>query len=335
MAAAAALRVRLLGRWVRMPRPSIAAPPHQALARRFHASRLRNQSQSLGTDQGIETVAAALPLATAPLGGAPATIAVTQSALEGLQAGAWGVLPGLPWWGALVVGTVLLRLTILPVAIYQQRAIRRQMALQPVVEAWVATLRENLKSHSLSQGWSLDRYRQEVQRHVRRQIGALYAQHDCRPIFRMVLPLVQVPLFLNTSFTIRRMCGLPLPWFDVVDDVPAVPEFSQGGALWFTDLLAMDPTYALPVLVGATHLMNIQLNIAANRQVVVPPYFPYLINGLRVLSVGIVYAAAQLPAGVCLYWLTSALFSTCQHLCFRLSSVRRAFGFHIAKANAS
>ncbi|KAJ1984994.1 hypothetical protein H4R34_000338 [Dimargaris verticillata] len=296
---------------------------------------MRSQAPSPAHDQAIGVATAVSPLATVPVDGAPATIAVTQSALEGLQAGAWDALPGLPWWGALVVGTVLLRLTILPVAVYQQRAIRRQMALQPVVEAWVATLRENLKSHSLSQGWNLDRYRQEVQRHVRRQIDTLYAQHDCRPIFRMVLPLVQVPLFLNTSFTIRRMCGLPLPWFDATDSVPAVPELSQGGALWFSDLLATDPTYALPVLIGAAHLINIQLNLAANRQVVVPPYFLYLINGFRVLSVGMVYVAAQMPVGVCLYWLTSALFSTCQHMCFRLPAVRRALGFYITKLNGS
>lgn len=43
--------------------------------------------------------------------------------------------------------------------------------------------------------------------------------------------------------------------------LPVSPvDLTTGGALWFTDLTAPDPTWTLPVLLGLTNLMAVEVS---------------------------------------------------------------------------
>ncbi|KAJ1926761.1 hypothetical protein IWQ60_003530 [Tieghemiomyces parasiticus] len=231
---------------------------------------------------------------------------------------------GVPWWATFIVGAVALRTTIAPIAIYQQQAIGRQLKLQPVVKLLGDSLKYTLRETGRHKGWGYDRYKRELSKEFSNRVVQMYMRNNCSPLFRMVLPFVQIPIFAAVSFTIRRMCGQPLPWFDTVDHLPPVAGLATEGVLWFTDLLVPDPTFILPLVLGVTHLVNIQLNLSLRSQgAPLPKYYPYLINGFRGLAVLMTYVATQIPAALCLYWTTSALFSTGLNLAFRSVRIRR------------
>ena len=61
-----------------------------------------------------------------------------------------------------------------------------------------------------------------------------------------MLPLIaQAPIFVCFFLAISRMAVLP--------------SFESGGAAWFTNLAVADPTYALPLLSGATFLATVEV----------------------------------------------------------------------------
>jgi len=60
------------------------------------------------------------------------------------------------------------------------------------------------------------------------------------------------------SLTIRGMTGYPLPFIGD-SSLPLEPGFAQGGTLWFTDLAASDPTWIMPIAIGATNLFNVEV----------------------------------------------------------------------------
>ncbi len=69
-----------------------------------------------------------------------------------------------------------------------------------------------------------------------RQLQQLFKENKCSPFGGLWLPLTQMPMFISFFFAVRQMSYLP------------VPQFKEGGALWFQDLTAADPYYILPVL---------------------------------------------------------------------------------------
>ncbi|KAJ1643746.1 hypothetical protein IWQ61_010493, partial [Dispira simplex] len=265
----------------------------------------------------------------------PAPVELVQTGFVALHHGfdGWSTLAdGLPWWASIIAGTILLRLTILPVAIYQQRAQGRQLSLWPIVQGWQTTLQHSLKSVGVQQGWEFSQYQKKLKQQLQRQVQELYHRHDCTPLFRFLLPWVQIPLFITTSLAVRRLCGLPIPFYknSLLSMTSSVAELSHGGTLWFMDLVQPDPTFVLPVLIGAVHLGNIQLTTrsAPGVEIVRPKYYPYLMHGFRGLALLITAVAAQMPAALCLYWLTSGLCSTLQHVLFHLPRVRQWLGIY-------
>ncbi|KAJ1970261.1 hypothetical protein IWQ62_000090 [Dispira parvispora] len=265
----------------------------------------------------------------------PAPVELVQTGFVALHQGLddWSTLAGgLPWWASIITGTILLRLTILPVAIYQQRAQGRQLSLQPIVQGWQTTLQHSFKSVGVQQGWEFAQYQKKLKQQLQRQVQELYHKHDCTPLFRFLLPWVQIPLFVTTSLAVRRLCGLPIPFYkdSLLSMTSSVTELSHGGTLWFTDLVQPDPTFVLPVLIGAVHLTNIQLitRSASGVEIARPKYYPYLMYGFRGLALLITAVATQMPTALCLYWLTSGLCSTLQHVLFRLPRVRQCLGIY-------
>jgi inner membrane protein COX18 len=74
---------------------------------------------------------------------------------------------GLPWWASIVTATVCLRSALtLPIAIYQQRAIGRMLAVAPIVQSWGETLKNQLAREGKAKGWEYERYNSELQKQV-------------------------------------------------------------------------------------------------------------------------------------------------------------------------
>lgn len=90
-----------------------------------------------------------------------ALLASTHHILESIHAA------GLPWWATIFCATFLLRTAITtPVAIYQQRALGRMMALTPVLHGWLETLKTSVGIDHRLKGRDYSTYNTEIQNAV-------------------------------------------------------------------------------------------------------------------------------------------------------------------------
>ncbi|KAG0318966.1 Cytochrome c oxidase assembly protein cox18, mitochondrial [Dissophora globulifera] len=242
-------------------------------------------------------------------------LASTHYVLEGLHSS------GLPWWATIFCATFLLRTAITtPVAIYQQRAVGRMMALTPVLQAWLETLKTSVGIDHKVKGLDYASFNAEIQKAYRAKVKELYSVNRCNPRVSFLLPWVQIPLFVTMSLTIRGMAGYPLPFLGD-SSLPAEPGFADGGTLWFTDLAASDPTWIMPIAIGATNLLNVELNglMMSKTPTRNQRIFRNLFRGLAITMIPIAHEA---PMAICLYWLSSGSYSVFQNLAFRVPSVR-------------
>jgi membrane protein insertase Oxa1/YidC/SpoIIIJ len=97
------------------------------------------------------------------------------------------------------------------------------------------------------------------------------------------------------------------------------PSFATGGALWFTDLVAPDPTRLLPILSAGTWLANVEMGAGLHYEA-----WPMTRLAARLGAVAFIPLAETVPAGVLVFWLTSNLFALARGGVLRLNAVRRA-----------
>jgi len=131
---------------------------------------------------------------------------------------------GLGWAGTLVLSTLLMRLSMLPVSVYSDRNSRK----------FAATVAPELGKlyQDLSPVDTLGRPRKfestaeflQLQTVAFNAVRKLWRKHKCSPLKTLTSPLVQLPMFVSASVAIRRLCG---HFYD---------ELQTGGLLWFPDL---------------------------------------------------------------------------------------------------
>ncbi|KAI9481503.1 MAG: 60Kd inner membrane protein-domain-containing protein, partial [Benjaminiella poitrasii] len=166
---------------------------------------------------------------------------------------------GLPWWVTIVTSTLLLRSAMtLPIAIYQQRSIAKMINLAPMIQSWAETLKVQVAKDSNSRGWHYQQYNSELQKQYRKKVKSIYAHYGCPRWKILLLPWIQIPLFVSMSLTLRHLTAFPLPWLGKTAEMPALG-LSEEGLAWFMDLTAADPTMMVPVLIGAGNLINIEV----------------------------------------------------------------------------
>ncbi|KAJ3095631.1 Mitochondrial inner membrane protein oxa1l [Phlyctochytrium planicorne] len=138
---------------------------------------------------------------------------------------------GLPWWGTIVLTTVIIRIALFPIVLKTQRNAAKIQNLKPVLEPLNAELQASRKAN--------DSAKMQV---TMRKMQQVYKDAGCSP-FAGLWGLAQAPVFLSFFFALRAMAELPVPGFD-------------SGGLWFVkDLTLMDPTYILPVIASCTMLV--------------------------------------------------------------------------------
>lgn len=225
-----------------------AAPPGAGTRRPATAGRTRMVS-SVAATPGLMAVgnsAAPTPVHDCGASSLPDTVLVVPSASEAADSAgtAMSIFSGLPdppgvlyeillaihstgglgWAGTLVLSTVLMRLSMLPISVYSDRNSRKFAAMvAPELGKLyqdlspVDTLGRPRKFESTAEFWQL-------QKVAFNAVRKLWRRHRCSPLKTLASPLVQLPLFVSASVAIRRLCG---PFYD---------ELQTGGALWFPDL---------------------------------------------------------------------------------------------------
>ena len=96
----------------------------------------------------------------------------------------------------------------------------------------------------------------------------------------------------------------------LMEGVPGEEAFKTEGVLWMHDLSRPDRMLCLPVIFGLANLLNVELNSTKGRSVL----STVLSNLGRGMAIMFIPIAAQMPAALCLYWTTSALFTLMQNI---------------------
>lgn len=237
---------------------------------------------------------------------------------------------GLSWHWIIPLSTFLVRsCTTLPVAIINRRRTQKQAELQPLLGAVAPILRARLAQVATanSRGVQLSNEQIEVLavKERRKRRVELFRRHKCQAWKSLVLlPSVQLPLWISLSLVFRAMCG----WSNL-SSIPVEPGFKTDTFLWCTDLVEADPFGALPIIIGILGLANVEWNAinTMNRAAATPssssaasyagPTVPRIVANIS--RVGILFfmtMSFQAPTAVCLYWVSSGAFSLIQNIAF-------------------
>lgn len=134
------------------------------------------------------------------------------------------IYTGTPWWVSILLTALLLRALMLKVYINAADTSARLQLIKPQDTAIKAKL-------------SSARAAKDFQATVKgtAELQTLYRASGIQ-MWRLWIPMLQVPLGYGTFRLLRGMALLPVPGFD------------QGGLLWIKDLTLSDPYAALPIV---------------------------------------------------------------------------------------
>ncbi|KAJ3074796.1 Mitochondrial inner membrane protein oxa1l [Podochytrium sp. JEL0797] len=227
------------------------------------------------------------------LGGWTSPTGIVQSLLE-----AFYVSTGMPWWAAIAICTVFLRLALFPLVIKAQRTTAQMANLKPLLAPLQAEIEVQKKSG--------DRTKQMA---AITKLQAVYKEAGVNP-FGGLWGIVQMPVFVSMFFGLRGMAELP------------VPGLATGGMLWFQDLTVMDPTYVLPLVASATMLVVMEAGMEAGAATANPAQAGTMKTVFRVMLIGFIPMTAMMPAAVFVYWVTSNFLTLVQFFALKNDSVR-------------
>lgn len=136
------------------------------------------------------------------------------------------IYSGTPWWGSIILTALLIRLALMRAYINAADTSARMAVLTPDVEPLKAQMKVAQQNQNKLE---LGRLTQEVRN--------LYKAADVK-IWKVFVPMLQVPLGFGTFRLLRGMSELP------------VPGLENGGFLWLKDLTMADPYFILPLMTG-------------------------------------------------------------------------------------
>uniref|UniRef100_A0A3B4B3K4 Membrane insertase YidC/Oxa/ALB C-terminal domain-containing protein n=1 Tax=Periophthalmus magnuspinnatus TaxID=409849 RepID=A0A3B4B3K4_9GOBI len=204
---------------------------------------------------------------------------------------------GLPWWGAIVVGTVLARLLVFPVIVKGQREAAKLNNVLPEMTKLTNRMNEAKQSGNkfdFAKAYS--------------DLNLFQKKHDVNPLRGFLIPVVQAPIFISFFIALRKMAYLP------------VPSMQTGGMLWFPDLTIADPYYILPIAVTGTMFLILELGAESG---VDNPNLKAMKTVFRIMPLIILPLTINFPTAVFTYWMTSNCFSLGQVALLRHPFVRK------------
>ncbi|EDW79887.1 uncharacterized protein Dwil_GK18022 [Drosophila willistoni] len=250
---------------------------------------------STGTDaMEVLSVAGEPTFASIGLGGYT-PVGIVQNCMEVLHC-SWDI----PWWGAIAIGTLVVRTLIFPLVIVAQRNSAKMSNNMPQMQLLQLKMTEARQSGNAIES---ARYAQEMMLFMR--------EKGVNPLKNMVVPLAQAPLFISFFMGLRQMANAP------------VESMRDGGLWWFQDLTLADPFYLLPLITSATLYLTIEIGTdsarlsAANMNTM-----KYV---LRALPLVIFPFTMNFPSAILTYWACSNFISLGQVAILRIPAVRDYF----------
>ncbi|CAG9566040.1 unnamed protein product [Danaus chrysippus] len=222
-------------------------------------------------------------------------VGIVQNCLEYLH-----VSLDVPWWGAILIGTVVVRTLMFPLVILSQRNSAKMNNNLPEIQ-----LLQMKMSQARQTGNQLEsaRYAQEMMLFMK--------EKGLNPLRNMIVPLAQAPLFISFFIGLRGMANCP------------VESMMHGGMWWFTDLTVPDQFFILPLITSATMWATIELGVdggrleASNMQMM--RYF------LRAIPIIMIPFTINFPGAILVYWCSTNFISLLQVAVLKLPGVREYF----------
>lgn len=170
------------------------------------------------------------------------------------------------WGWSIVILTILIKLAFFHLSATSYRSMAKMRAVAPKLQA--------LK----------ERYKDDKER-MNSALMELYKKEKINPLGGCLPILVQIPVFIALYWVLLESVELrQAPWW-----------------LWIQDLSIRDPFFILPILMGATMIIQYKLNP--------PPMDPIQKKIFMALPFVFTVFFAFFPAGLVLYWFTNNLFS--------------------------
>ncbi|XP_026750020.1 mitochondrial inner membrane protein OXA1L [Galleria mellonella] len=222
-------------------------------------------------------------------------VGLVQNALEYLH-----VSLDIPWWGAILIGTIVVRVAMFPLVILSQRNTAAMNNNLPEIQLLQLKMTQARQS-----GNQLEtaRYAQEMMMFMK--------EKGLNPLKNMIVPLAQAPLFISFFMGLRGMANCP------------VDSMSHGGLWWFTDLTVPDQFFLLPIITSATLYATIELGVdggklnASNMHLM--RYF------LRAVPIVMIPFTVNFPGAILVYWCSSNFISLLQVGLLKVPKVRDYF----------
>lgn len=205
-----------------------------------------------------------------------------------------------PWWAAIAIGTVILRVSTFPIVVLSQRNAANMHNHMPIVQK----LQEKF-TKAKNTGNMLD---------AARHGSALYnymKANKVNPVKNMLVPMIQLPIFLSVFMGLRQMANLP------------VESMVTAGLLWFPDLTSPDPFYILPVITMATFAVTVELGVDGVRAKSMSRYTRLFMRAFPLL---ILPFSINFPSALLVYWFSSNTVSLLQVLLLKIPNVKEGLG---------
>ncbi|XP_077267073.1 cytochrome c oxidase assembly protein COX18, mitochondrial [Temnothorax americanus] len=227
---------------------------------------------------------------------------------------------GLPWWSVIILTTIMMRTTVtLPLSFYQLYIFAKLESLKYEMDEITKEMKKEINYGTHKYNWSKKYATSLYNISVKKQWNKLLVRENCHPAKASLLVLVQVPLWISLSMSIRNLCYM-LPKQDA-SAYTTYQEFTTDGFLWISNLTIADP-FVLPIAMGLFNLAIIEIT-CMSRVKESTKWQRYLTNFFRVVTIGMIPIAMSVPSCLSLYWATSSAFGLFQNLILLSPKLRR------------
>ncbi|KAK7114804.1 mitochondrial inner membrane protein OXA1L-like [Littorina saxatilis] len=219
---------------------------------------------------------------------------LVQQALDAMHASL-----GLPWWEAIIIGTICIRLMMFPLVIKSQRNVAHMHNHMPTMTR-------------LQEKFTLARQSGNAVEAAKagHELMEFMKRNDIKPFRNFLVPLAQMPVFISVFVGLRQMANLP------------VESMKTGGIFWFTDLTLPDTFYAMPLMTMVTFMLTIEVGVDGVKAGTMNHNMKWFMRAMPLIMMPLI---SNFPAAMLCYWFTSNAFSLVQVLFLKIPAVRSFF----------
>ncbi|KAI8465568.1 MAG: 60Kd inner membrane protein-domain-containing protein [Monoraphidium minutum] len=215
----------------------------------------------------------------------------------------------MPWWEAIIVSNLVVRLATFPITVFTQRKSGRMTELRAHSQHMQSLYAQASKVTSLAE---YERLQAQI-RGAQEQLRSKYGKDAKWALLMPGIALANMAVFISQFSAISTLAN------------EGLPSMVHEGLLWFGDLTAPDPVYGLPVLCAALTLAMVESGAmgAEMGQASTAAGLKWLMRGLALVFIP---AGHYVPAAVGLLWFSNSLFSLGQAAALRNNALRARFG---------